>query len=80
MYEEGDEQYLRDAVRNPNSYLYRRMCESGPAVTLRLLIGRGFDIETVAFHRLNPVEEPFWTEPPARPNRRQRSLQEKRSQ
>lgn len=52
---DDDSWYFRLAANNPNSYLNRRISESGPVVTFRMLVEPSFDLETVTVHRVRPT-------------------------
>ncbi|CAI6350252.1 unnamed protein product [Macrosiphum euphorbiae] len=66
MYGRTDEYYIREASRNPNSYLYKKICTSGPVTTFRLLAEQSFDLGSVTVNKLEPADS-VWTEKITKP-------------
>lgn len=56
MYGKRDANYLQEAELNPDSFLYRTICNSGPVATFRLLVEPSYDIDSVTVNRLEPVD------------------------
>lgn len=56
MYGNRDNEYFREALNNTDSYLYKKICKSGPVVTFRLLVSENFDLRSgIAVHRVEPT-------------------------
>lgn len=55
MYGNRDNDYLREALNDRNSRLYRKLCESGPVLTFKLLVSPSLSIAGgVAVHKVEP--------------------------
>ncbi|MGI4816424.1 MAG: hypothetical protein ACRYE7_00290 [Janthinobacterium lividum] len=85
MYGKQEAKYLRQAEANPDSYLYRKICNSGPVATFRLLVEPSYDVDCVTVNRLEP-EDSRWNKNCAehqhdgstaatRPTKRRRTVQ-----
>lgn len=56
MYGNRDNEYFREALNDPNSHLYKKICQSGPVVTFRLLTSESFDLRGgLIVHRVEPI-------------------------
>lgn len=44
MYGNRDNDYFREALNDTNSHLYKKICQSGPVVTFRLLTSSSLDL------------------------------------
>lgn len=50
-----DEQYLLQAQRDKDSFLYKKLCRSGPVVSFRLLLERSFTVDNIILHKIEPT-------------------------
>lgn len=56
MYGNRDNDYFREALNNTDSYLYKKLCRSGPVLTFRLLASNSLDLRGgIAIHRIEPT-------------------------
>lgn len=56
MYGNRDNDYFREALNNTDSYLYKKLCRSGPVLTFRLLTSSSLDLRGgIAIHRIEPT-------------------------